>query len=91
MKLTRPNAPIIANLAMDFAVIQSAEYADYLMKKGTPEQFDQAPVEVGGGPRRGASKIPSPSDRRAVGSLSMKRDRRSATASRRRNRFLPVL
>ena len=37
MKLNKPNAPIIANLAMDFATIHSAEYADYLMKKGTPE------------------------------------------------------
>ena len=36
MKLKVPNAPILANIAMDFAVIQSAEYADYLMKKGTP-------------------------------------------------------
>ena len=47
MKLTKPNAPILANLAMDFATIQSAEYADYLMKKGTPEQFDQIPVGTG--------------------------------------------
>jgi dipeptide transport system substrate-binding protein len=47
MKLKRPNAPILANLAMDFATIQSAEYADYLMKKGTPEQFDQIPVGTG--------------------------------------------
>jgi len=47
MKLTQPNAPIIANLAMDFATIQSAEYADYLMKKGTPEQLDQIPVGTG--------------------------------------------
>ena len=47
MKLTKPNAPIIANLAMDFATIQSAEYADYLMAKGTPEQIDQVPVGTG--------------------------------------------
>ncbi len=47
MKLNKPNAPILANLAMDFATIQSAEYADYLMKKGTPEQFDQIPVGTG--------------------------------------------
>ena len=47
MKLTAPNAPIIANLAMDFATIHSAEYADFLMKKGTPEQFDQIPVGTG--------------------------------------------
>jgi dipeptide transport system substrate-binding protein len=47
MTLKEPNAPILANLAMDFATIQSAEYADYLMKKGTPEQFDQVPVGTG--------------------------------------------
>ena len=47
MTLKEPNAPILANLAMDFATIQSAEYADYLMKKGTPEQFDQIPVGTG--------------------------------------------
>ena len=46
-KLKEPNAPILANLAMDFATIQSAEYADFLMKKGTPEQFDQIPVGTG--------------------------------------------
>jgi len=45
--LTEPNAPMLANLAMDFATIQSAEYADFLMKKGTPEQFDQIPVGTG--------------------------------------------
>ena len=47
MTLKEPNAPIMANLAMDFATIQSAEYADFLMKKGTPEQFDQVPVGTG--------------------------------------------
>ncbi len=45
--LKEPNAPILANLAMDFATIQSAEYADFLLKKGTPEQFDQIPVGTG--------------------------------------------
>ena len=45
--LSAPNAPIIANLAMDFGTIHSAEYAQYLMDKGTPEQFDQIPVGTG--------------------------------------------
>ena len=45
--LTEPNAAILANLAMDFATIQSAEYADFLLKKGTPEAFDQIPVGTG--------------------------------------------
>lgn len=47
MKLSKPNAPILANLAMDFATIQSAEYAKFLLDKGTPEQFDQIPVGTG--------------------------------------------
>jgi dipeptide transport system substrate-binding protein len=47
MTLNEPNAPIMANLAMDFATIQSAEYAKHLMDKGTPEQFDQIPVGTG--------------------------------------------
>jgi dipeptide transport system substrate-binding protein len=47
MTLSEPNAPIIANLAMDFATIHSAEYAKFLLDKGTPEQFDQIPVGTG--------------------------------------------
>ncbi len=47
MKLNEPNAPILANLAMDFATIHSAEYAEFLLNKGTPEQFDQIPVGTG--------------------------------------------
>ncbi len=46
-KLKTPEAPFIANLAMDFASIQSAEYADVLMKAGKPEQIDQVPVGTG--------------------------------------------
>ncbi|WP_413208067.1 ABC transporter substrate-binding protein [Rhodospirillum sp. A1_3_36] len=45
--LTRPEAPMIADLAMDFASIQSAEYADVLMKAGTPEVIDQEPIGTG--------------------------------------------
>ncbi|MCP5425392.1 MAG: ABC transporter substrate-binding protein [Gammaproteobacteria bacterium] len=45
--LNRPEAPFIANLGMDFAVIFSAEYADQMMKAGTPEQFDLKPVGTG--------------------------------------------
>ena len=47
MTLNMPNVAILANLAMDFASIHSAEYADALLKKGKPEQFDQAPVGTG--------------------------------------------
>ncbi|HEY1944452.1 MAG TPA: ABC transporter substrate-binding protein [Roseiarcus sp.] len=46
-KLKTPNVAILANLAMDFAAIDSKEYADFLIKKGTPEQFDQIPVGTG--------------------------------------------
>src|SRR5579863_3312316 len=45
--LKQPNVAILANLAMDFAAIGSAEYADKLMKAGKPEQFDQVPVGTG--------------------------------------------
>ena len=47
MKLKEPNAPMLANLAMDFMAIGSAEYADMLLKAGKPEQFDQIPVGTG--------------------------------------------
>lgn len=47
MTLKEPNAPIMANLAMDFATIHSAEYADFLDKAGKKEQFDQVPVGTG--------------------------------------------
>lgn len=45
--LNRPEAPMIANLGMDFASIFSAEYADAMMKAGTPEKVDLAPVGTG--------------------------------------------
>lgn len=45
--LSEPNAPFLANLAMDLGTIQSAEYADFLLKQGKPEQFDQVPVGTG--------------------------------------------
>lgn len=45
--LNRPEAPMIANLAMDFASIHSAEYAAEMMDAGTPEQVDFKPVGTG--------------------------------------------
>jgi dipeptide transport system substrate-binding protein len=45
--LNQPEAPFIANLAMDFASIMSAEYGDQMMKAGTPEQVDLSPVGTG--------------------------------------------
>jgi dipeptide transport system substrate-binding protein len=45
--LKTPSTPFLANLAMDFAAIQSKEYADTLLKAGTPEQIDQLPIGTG--------------------------------------------
>jgi dipeptide transport system substrate-binding protein len=45
--LNKPEAPFIANMAMDFAAIHSKEYMDAMMKAGTPEQVDQAPIGTG--------------------------------------------
>ena len=45
--LTRPEAPFLANLAMDFASVLSAEYADALAAAGTPEMLNQAPIGTG--------------------------------------------
>jgi dipeptide transport system substrate-binding protein len=45
--LNQPEAPFLANLAMAFAGVQSKEYADALMKAGTPEKLDQEPIGTG--------------------------------------------
>ncbi|HQU67193.1 MAG TPA: ABC transporter substrate-binding protein, partial [Albidovulum sp.] len=45
--LNRPEAPFIANIAMDFASIQSKEYADALVAAGTPELLNQEPIGTG--------------------------------------------
>lgn len=47
MTLKVPNVTMLANLAMDFAAIHSAEYADFLLKQGKQAQFDQIPVGTG--------------------------------------------
>ena len=47
MRLNQPEAPFIANLAMDFASIMSAEQADKLLKQGAPEKLDRMPVGTG--------------------------------------------
>lgn len=46
-KLTKPEAPFLANLAMTFAVVLSKEYADTLLKSGKPEALDLQPVGTG--------------------------------------------
>ncbi len=45
--LTRPEAPFLADLAMPFNIVQSAEYADRLLLAGTPELFDSHPIGTG--------------------------------------------
>jgi dipeptide transport system substrate-binding protein len=45
--LNKPEAPFLSNLAMQFAGVQSKEYADALLKAGTPEKLDQEPVGSG--------------------------------------------
>jgi len=45
--LKKPNAPFLADMAMDFAAIQSKEYADTLMKISKPELIDQEPIGTG--------------------------------------------
>ncbi len=46
-RLTRPNAPFLASMAMPFNVVHSAEYADAMMRAGTPERVDVAPIGTG--------------------------------------------
>jgi dipeptide transport system substrate-binding protein len=45
--LNEPNAPMIANLGMDFATIVSKEYADKLEAAGTKELFSTQPIGTG--------------------------------------------
>lgn len=45
--LFHPEAPILANLAMPFASILSAEYGDVLQKKGTLDLIDMKPIGTG--------------------------------------------
>jgi dipeptide transport system substrate-binding protein len=47
IRLTRPNAPFLADMAMDFNAILSAEYADRLLQAGTPEKLDTQPIGTG--------------------------------------------
>ncbi len=47
IELNDAEAPFIANLAMDFAAVLSAEYGDVLLKAGTPEKMDQEPIGTG--------------------------------------------
>ena len=45
--LNRPEAPMVANLAMDFASILSAEYGAQLEENGSKEMLNQQPIGTG--------------------------------------------
>jgi dipeptide transport system substrate-binding protein len=47
MTLNRPEAPFLSDLAMEYAGVQSKEYADAMMKAGTPDKLDQEPIGTG--------------------------------------------
>src|SRR3989441_4990389 len=46
-QLKRPEAPFLADMAMDFASILSEEYFDKMMLKGTPNAADVYPIGTG--------------------------------------------
>src|ERR1035437_9298365 len=43
--LNKPEAPFLSGWAMEYAGVQSKEYADAMQKAGTPEKIDQEPIE----------------------------------------------
>ncbi len=45
--LKRPEAPFLADMAMDFASMLSKEYFDAMLKKGTPNAADVYPIGTG--------------------------------------------
>jgi dipeptide transport system substrate-binding protein len=47
IRLSRPDAVFLGNLAMPFNVIHSAEYAQVLLEAGTPEKLDENPIGTG--------------------------------------------
>jgi len=47
IELNRPEAPFLSNLAMEYAGVQSKEYAIAMLKAGTPEKIDQEPIGTG--------------------------------------------
>ena len=45
--LNRAEAPFLADMAMPFNIVQSAEYAARMLEAGTPEMFDTNPIGTG--------------------------------------------
>lgn len=46
-RLKHPEAPFLADMAMDFMSIHSAEYADKMKAAGTPDVIDREPIATG--------------------------------------------
>jgi dipeptide transport system substrate-binding protein len=57
--LAHPEAPFVADLAWYFASILSAEYADAMLKAGTPEKVDMEPIGTGPLSWRSIRRIPA--------------------------------
>jgi cationic peptide transport system substrate-binding protein len=47
ISLFKPDSSFLANLATDFSVILSAEYAEQLLEKGSPSDLDKQPIGTG--------------------------------------------
>ncbi len=47
IRLSRPDAVFLSNMAMPFNAILSAEYADRMLRAGTPEKLDTDPIGTG--------------------------------------------
>ena len=47
IRVKQPVAPLLANLAMPWANIYSAEYAQAMLKQGVPERVDEQPIGTG--------------------------------------------
>ena len=45
--LNKADAPFLSGWAMEYAGVQSKEYADAMLKAGTPEKIDQEPIGTG--------------------------------------------
>lgn len=45
--LTEPTASFLSNMALAFAGVQSKQYADAMLRAGTPEKIDQDPIGTG--------------------------------------------
>ncbi len=86
--LNQPEAPFLADLAMEFAGVQSKEYADAMLKAGTPEKIDQEPIGTGPFYPR---PVPEGRDHPLQGlpGLLGRQGRRSTTSSSRSRRTPP--